>query len=93
MILAPTPLYRPICLRHVLAPGYTLKQGALEQLADCLKGYICIERIDLLPFRQLGAHKRRELNIPYALDKIVSPTEDEIVVVQEIFRSKELPIY
>lgn len=84
---------RPVGLRHVLVPGYTLKQDALEDLADYLSAYSCIERIDLLPFHQLGAHKWSALNIPYTLEGMNSPTAEEVAFAREIFRTRGLPVY
>lgn len=84
---------RPVGLRHVLVPGYTLERGALESLAEYLSSYSCIERVDLLPFHQLGAHKWKELNIPYTLEEINPPTAEEVSMAQSIFRAKGLPVY
>lgn len=84
---------RPVGLRHVLVPGYTLERSALESLADYLSNYSCIERVDLLPFHQLGAHKWKELNIPYTLEGIAPPTAEEVSMAQSIFRSRGLPAY
>ncbi len=84
---------KPIWIRHVLVPGYTLQQDALEQLADWLAPFTCIQRVDLLPFHQLGAHKWRELNRPYALADVSAPPVAEVDHAGEIFRSRGFAVY
>ena len=79
---------KPVWLRHVLVPGYTLKQDALERLADYLKPYTCIEQVELLPFHQLGAYKWDELHIPYALADTEVPDSREVSMAQEVFRQR-----
>ena len=79
---------KPVWLRHVLVPGYTLKQDALERLADYLKPYTCIEQVELLPFHQLGAYKWEQLHIPYALADTEVPDPQEVAMAQEVFRKR-----
>ena len=77
---------RPVWLRHVLVPGYTLDMDKLETLADYLAPYTCIERVELLPFHQLGKHKWEALGIPYELANAISPPAAEVEQAREIFR-------
>lgn len=79
---------KPIWLRHVLVPGYSLTHEALEPLADYLKTYNCIQRVELLPFHQLGQHKWKQLNIPYPLAQAQAPSNEEVHCAAEIFRAR-----
>ena len=45
---------KPVWIRHVLVPGFTLVQERLEELAEYLSGFSCVERIELLPFHKMG---------------------------------------
>lgn len=84
---------RPVWLRHVLVPGYTLDMDKLETLADYLAPYTCIERVELLPFHQLGKHKWETLGIPYTLADTVSPPAAEVEQAREIFRRRGFTVY
>ena len=83
---------KPIWIRHVMVPGITLKQNLLENLADYLSSYTCIENIELLPFHKMGEFKWQNLNMNYELYNTVEPTQEEIDNAKQIFRSKNLPI-
>jgi pyruvate formate lyase activating enzyme len=50
---------KPVWIRHVLVPGYTLSPPLLEKLAEYLSGFSCIKRVDLLPFHKMGEYKWR----------------------------------
>ncbi|MDR2753664.1 MAG: pyruvate formate lyase-activating protein [Oscillospiraceae bacterium] len=69
---------KQVWLRHVLVPGHTLKSKQLRALAERLRPYKCIERIELLPFHQLGAHKWQATGMDYPL-KDLPPADHEAV--------------
>jgi len=72
-------------IRHVMIPGITLDMERLERLAAFLKPYSCVEKVELLPFHQLGAFKWEALNIPYPLADVPVPTAAEIKAANDIF--------
>lgn len=76
---------KPVWVRHVLLPGYTLDDDALEKLAQYLKPYRCVERVELLPFHKLGEHKWREMGWEYTLEDTPAVTQDELRHAQAIF--------
>jgi pyruvate formate lyase activating enzyme len=84
---------RPVWLRHVLVPGYTLDMEKLTVLADYLAPYTCIERVELLPFHQLGKHKWETLGIPYELAETVSPPAAQVEQARDIFRARGFTVY
>lgn len=84
---------RPVWLRHVLVPGYTLDMDKLEALADYLAPYTCIERVELLPFHQLGKHKWDVMELPYTLADVKSPPAAEVEQAKEIFRARGFSVY
>lgn len=43
-----------------------------------LKGYVCVERIDLLPFHKMGEFKYEELHLPYELKETEEPDEQVV---------------
>ena len=69
---------KPVWIRHVLVPGYTDDDKALEALADFLTSLNNIERIEVLPFHNLAAFKWKELGIKYTLAETLPPTQKRI---------------
>ncbi|WP_312640654.1 pyruvate formate-lyase-activating protein [Hydrogenoanaerobacterium sp.] len=83
---------KPVWIRHVLLPGYTLDRDRLTKLADFLKPYSCIEKVELLPFHKMGEFKWKELGMEYQLYDTPVPTREEIQMATEIFKSRGLPL-
>jgi pyruvate formate lyase activating enzyme len=84
--------HKPVWIRHVIVPGITLKTDLLENLADFLKNYTCIENIEILPFHKMGEFKWQDMNLKYSLFDTPQPENDEIQKAKEIFLSRNLPI-
>ncbi len=84
--------HKPVWLRHVLVPGYTLDQKLLEALADYLSYFSCIELIELLPFHKMGEFKWKELRLPYVLEDTQPPDKQSLKMAREIFEAKHLKV-
>lgn len=76
---------KPVWIRHVLLPGYTIFKDKLERMAQKLKSYACIEKIELLPFHKMGEFKWRELGLNYQLSDTREPFIEEVREAREIF--------
>lgn len=76
---------KPVWIRHVLLPGYTLDEKRLSQLAKFLTRFDCIEKVELLPFHKMGEHKWKELGRPYQLYDTKEPSAEEVEAAKEIF--------
>ena len=74
-----------VWIRHVLVPGHTLDQEHLTSLAGYLSKYKCIERVELLPYHKMGAHKWQQLNLADPLESIRPPAPFEVERAKEIF--------
>lgn len=83
---------KPVWIRHVVVPGYTLNLANLMNLANTLKNYKCVKQIDLLPFHKMGEFKWEELGIEYKLAETPATSEEEIVKARKIFKKAGLPI-
>lgn len=66
---------KPMWLRHVLVPGWTDSDEHLHQVGQHFKDYKTIERIEILPYHELGVHKYKELGMFYKLKGIKPPDE------------------
>ncbi len=86
-------LGRPVWIRHVLLPGYTLERKPLEELAAFLRGYRCVEKVELLPFHKMGEFKWQELKLPYQLADVAAPSDEEIAMARSVFENAGLPVH
>lgn len=82
---------KPVWIRHVLVPGYTLDAARLERLADYLRPYTCIRKIELLPFHKLGEYKWETLGYSYRLKDTPPPTDAQLQAARDIFDSPARP--
>lgn len=83
---------KKVWLRHVLVPGWTLDSQRLEELADYLGRFSCIEQVELLPYHAMGRSKWAKLNLVYTLSEVKEPGLTELIGAKEIFLRKGLPV-
>jgi len=83
---------KPVWIRHVVVPGITDKKENLEKLADYVSKLKNVEKIELLPFHQLGTHKWEEMNLEYPLKDVKEPTAKDMKDARQIFRDKGLNV-
>ncbi|MBH5338347.1 pyruvate formate lyase-activating protein [Streptomyces pactum] len=80
----------PVWIRYVLVPGWTDDPAEIDRLAGFLTGLPNVERVDVLPFHKLGAHKYDALGIPFPLKDVPVPGPDLVERVREQFRGRGL---
>lgn len=85
-------LKRPAWIRFVLVPGLTDQPHNVVGLADFVATLGNVERVEVLPFHQMGAYKWKELGLDYRLANTQPPTPESISWVQETFRSRGLEV-
>jgi pyruvate formate lyase activating enzyme len=81
---------RPIWVRFVLVPGLTDGAENLAHIADFAAGLGVVERVDVLPFHQMGRFKWKQLGIEYKLDNIEPPNVEAIRRACDEFRERGL---
>ena len=84
--------HKPVWLRHVVVPDYTLDDARLAQLADYAAHFSCIERVELLAFHQMGSYKWAQAGLHYALQDKRTPTEEEMAHARAIFAARGLTV-
>ena len=84
---------KTIWLRYVLVPGLTDNETDIAQIASFAAGLGNVERVDVLPFHQLGRHKWQKLGLDYKLDKTEPPARELVDRVCEQFRAVGLKTY
>jgi pyruvate formate lyase activating enzyme len=86
-------LGRPMWLRYVLVPGLTDIPGEIAQLAQFAAGLGNIERVEILPFHQLGQYKWEKLGLDYHLAGVKMPTPAAVAEAIAIFSNRGLVAY
>ncbi len=84
---------KPVWIRHVLVPNYTLNYNKLKEIAKFLKKFKVIQRVELLPFHKMGEYKWQKLNFLYTLEQTNPPNEEEIKNCLKIFKDEGLKTY
>jgi pyruvate formate lyase activating enzyme len=79
-------LKRPMWLRYVLVPGLTDEWDEIEQIADFAAGLGVVERVEVLPFHQMGRYKWHRLGLDYTLDATQAPSAEAVAETVGVFR-------
>ena len=86
----PREAKRPIWVRFVLVPGLTDDLDDIQQIAEFAAGLGNVERVEVLPFHQMGRFKWRELGIRYHLEDTQPPPADIVEQACAVFRAAGL---
>jgi len=81
---------RPMWVRFVLVPGLTDDLDDIKKIAEFAAGLGVVERVEVLPFHQLGRFKWKELGIQYHLEKTEAPTAEAAEKACAVFRAAGL---
>jgi pyruvate formate lyase activating enzyme len=84
---------KTIWLRYVLVPGVTDDENDILQIAAFAAGLGNVERVDVLPFHQLGRYKWQKLGMEYKLNDTDPPSRELVDRVCTQFRTAGLKTY
>ena len=84
---------RTVWLRYVLVPGLTDDENDIRHIAAFAAGLGNVERVDVLPFHQLGRYKWERLGIDYQLNEVEPPPHELVERVCGQFRAAGLKTY
>jgi pyruvate formate lyase activating enzyme len=84
---------RPVWLRYVLVPGLTDDPEDIQKIARFVAELGNVERVDVLPFHQMGRYKWEKLALDYALDQVEPPSADLVERTLAIYRAQGLSAY
>jgi pyruvate formate lyase activating enzyme len=84
---------RPVWLRFVLVPGLTDDLEDIGKIAEFAAGLGNVERVDVLPFHQMGKYKWKQLGMDYTLEHVDPPEMDAIERAIQVFRAAGLKTY
>ncbi len=77
---------KPIWVRFVLIPGWTDDMSEVERIARFAAKLGNVERVDVLPFHQMGRFKWEKLGMDYQLNDTKPPSHDKICEAVAKFR-------
>ena len=77
----------PLWLRFVLVPGLTDDAEDIAQIARFSAELGNVQRVDVLPFHQMGRFKWKELKLNYTLEDIQPPTPELVEQTCAQFRA------
>ena len=75
---------KPVWIRHVLVPGINDDDDSLHKLRKFLDSLGNIERVEVLPYHDLGVYKWEQLGLPYTLSEVKPPTEENLLHARKI---------
>jgi len=83
----------PIWVRFVLVPGLTDDAQNITQIARFSADLGNVQRVDVLPFHQMGRFKWKELKLDYALEEVQAPSTEAVEAACAEFRAVGLKAY
>ena len=81
---------RPVWLRFVLVPGLTDDMDDLARTAAFAAKLGSIERVEVLPFHQMGRYKWERLGLAYTLENVKPPSAELTEQAREVLRKAGL---
>jgi pyruvate formate lyase activating enzyme len=81
---------RPMWLRFVLVPGLTDDFDDIKNIAGFMASLGNVERVDVLPFHQMGRYKWHRLAMTYTLEDTEPPSDELVQRAIAVFRDEGL---
>lgn len=74
----------PVWIRQVLVPGYTDNIDDLLQLRNFISSLKNVQKVELLPYHDMGSYKWMKLGEKYELQDVRMATEEDIKKAKDI---------
>ncbi len=74
----------PMWIRQVLVPGYTDDEEDLLKLRDFINSLKTVERVEILPYHNIGASKWKNLGLEYPLEGVRQADDKDVKRAKEI---------
>jgi pyruvate formate lyase activating enzyme len=84
---------QPMWVRFVLVPGLTDDSEDIRHIAAFCAEVGNVDRVDVLPFHQMGRYKWEKLKMKYELDAVEPPSTEIVDRTIGIFRAEGLKAY
>ena len=73
---------KPVWIRHVLVPGVNADEPSLAKLGAFVRTLPNVKRVEVLPYHTLGVAKWKSLGLPYALEGVLPPSDEQIATAR-----------
>jgi len=84
---------RPVWVRFVLVPGLTDDQVIVGPIAEFAARLGNVQRVEVLPFHQMGRYKWEKLGLDYTLEGTKAPSNELHEATCQAFRAAGLEAY
>lgn len=85
---------KPVWIRFVVVPGLTDGPENVANVAKIVSRWKSnVERVEVLPFHNMGADKWHELGYPYTLEDTKPPKPEDVEEIREVFRKEGFVVY
>lgn len=75
-----------VWIRHVVIPSITTEEEDIELLGKQVAAMSSVQKIELLPYHEMGKFKWQQLGLTYELEHISPPDEETLKKVQRILK-------
>jgi len=79
-------------VRQVIIPGITDNLAEMQNFANYLKDKKYLEKIELLPYHELGKHKWENLGLEYKLAAVDPPSAKKMAELNALFKNYQINI-
>ena len=76
----------PVWIRQVLVPGITNDENDLKKLREFLDTLTNVQKVEILPYHNLGKFKWEKLEQEYPLKNVPAPSQEEIDIAKKILK-------
>ena len=77
---------KKLWLRQVIVPNMNDDRAHIIALCNFVKQIKNVEKVELLPYRTIGVHKYKDLNIPYRLEGVPELSEEKLNELNTILK-------
>lgn len=74
----------PIWIRQVLVPGITDNEQDLLKLKSFIDSLKTVQKVELLPYHDMGKFKWKRLGLPYSLENVRNATDEDIKKAKKV---------
>ncbi|WP_054952440.1 pyruvate formate-lyase-activating protein [Flaviflexus massiliensis] len=81
-----------VWIRFVVVPGWTDAPENIDAVAKIITRWPNVERLEVLPFHQMGRDKWETLGLNYQLDGVEPPGNESVDAIRQRFRDLGVPL-
>lgn len=74
----------PIWIRQVLVPGITDNEQDLLKLKSFIDSLKTVQKVELLPYHDMGKFKWKRLGLTYSLENVRNATDEDIEKAKKV---------